>query len=72
MKLDKQHQVKIIKYLDEIIKLKEPYKKGKALAGELSGLWRFRVVDFRIICQIDGQTITILVLDIGHRKDIYK
>ena len=46
--------------------------KGKALTGKLSGLWRYRVSDYRIICKVEGKTITILVLDIGHRKEIYK
>lgn len=71
-KLDKQHQIKIVQYLDSVRKLEEPHRKGKALTGKLVGLWRFRVADFRIICQIDGKTITILVLDIGDRKEVYK
>ena len=69
--LDHQHKLKIVRYLDELIKLKDPHTKGKALTGQLSGLWRFRVTDYRIICQIDGEIITVLVLDIGHRRDIY-
>lgn len=71
-KIDNQHKIKISKYLDGIIKLKEPHKKGKALTGQLSGLWRYRVGDFRIICKIDGETITVLVLDVGHRKEVYR
>lgn len=71
-KLDNQHKIKISRYIDGILKLKDPHKKGKALTGNLSGLWRYRVGEFRIICQIDGETITIIVLDIGHRKEVYK
>lgn len=72
VKLDRQDQAKLVKYLDNLRKLNEPYEKAKALTGELVGMWRFRVGDYRIICQIDNKTITILVLEIGHRKDIYK
>jgi mRNA interferase RelE/StbE len=71
-KLDKPKQAKLANYLDNIRQLPEPHKKAKALTGKLTGLWRFRVNDFRIICQIDRKTITILVLDIGDRKEIYK
>ena len=70
-KLDNSNKLKIVQYLDVIKKLKEPHSKGKALTGKLVGLWRYRVGNYRIICEIDGKTITILVLDIGHRKEIY-
>lgn len=72
VKLDKPTQKKIIKYFDEIKKLKDPFKKAKALTGELVGLWRYRIGDYRIICQINNKIITILILDIGHHKEIYK
>lgn len=71
-KLDRQHKEKIIQYLDRIKNMDEPHKKGKALTGKLIGLWRFRVADFRIICKIDAKIITILVLDIGDRKEVYR
>lgn len=48
-----------------------PRHHGKALAGNKSDQWRYRVGDNRIIAHIDD-TITILVLEIGHRRDIYK
>ena len=71
-KLDRQYQKKIIDYLDNICQQEQPEKKAKSLVGELTGLWRFRVQDFRIICKIDNQIITIVLLDIGHHKEIYK
>lgn len=70
-KLDKQNREKLVKYIDVLKKLPKPHKKGKALSGKLVGLWRFRVGDFRVISRIDGKTITIIVLDIGHCKEIY-
>jgi mRNA interferase RelE/StbE len=71
-KLDKPTQKLMGSFLNELTSLDDPMCKGKALTGKLSGLWRYRVADYRIICQINGNTITILVLDIGHRKEIYK
>lgn len=71
-KLDNSVQKLFKKFFDDLVKLDDPKIKGKALTGNLVGLWRYRVGDFRIICKIEGNAITILVLDIGHRKEIYK
>lgn len=70
-KLDKQNRAKLIKYIDLLKDQAEPHKKGKALTGKLTGLWRFRVGDYRIITKIDGKAIIIMILDLGHRKEIY-
>jgi len=71
-KLDQQTQKKILSYLDTKIKnASDPTEFGKPLIGNLSGLWRYRVGDYRIICRIIKNEITILVLDVGHRKNIY-
>lgn len=69
-KVDKNTKVKILKYLQKIIH--NPKSFGKALTGNKIGLWRYRVGDYRIICRIQNKELTVLVLDIGHRKDIYK
>lgn len=49
-----------------------PRLHGKGLSGDLSGLWRYRVGDYRIIADIDDQNITIFTLKIGHRREIYR
>lgn len=49
-----------------------PRLTGKALQGKLSGLWRYRVGDFRLLCRIEDNELIILVIEIGHRKEIYK
>ena len=71
-KLGKQAQKEILAYLDERIAGKEdPRRFGKALHAELAGLWRYRVGDYRILCQIvDGQLL-VLVISVGHRKNVY-
>ena len=45
---------------------------GKALKGNLSGYWRYRVGDYRIICQIQEAELIILVIELGHRKGVYR
>ncbi len=70
-KLDKNIQKKIKKYLDEISKLENPKSRGKGLVGNLSGFWRYRVGDYRIICKIEDDKLIITVVEVGHRKDIY-
>ncbi len=49
-----------------------PRDLGAALSGRLAGHWRYRVGDYRIICKIEDETITILVIEIGHRREIYR
>jgi len=71
-KLDKSTQEKVINYLKKrIAKSENPRKHGKPLKGKLSGIWRYRLGDYRILCQIREQEALILVLRIGHRKNIY-
>jgi len=70
-KLDKQIARQIIEYMDEITELENPCSKGKVLKGPLGGLWRYRVNDWRIICEIQHEQVVVLVLRIGHRRNIY-
>lgn len=48
-----------------------PRIHGKALTGDHAGRWRYRVGDYRIMAEISDDTITIYVVNIGHRKNIY-
>lgn len=70
-KLDKPIQKRIVKYLDEVSKLDSPRTRGKALVGDLIGLWRYRVGDYRILCKIKDSELVIFVVDVGHRKEVY-
>lgn len=71
-KLDRQIQIKIKNYLDEIANLENPRSHGKDLVGNLSHLWRYRVADYSLICDIQDEKILVTILRIGHRKEIYK
>jgi mRNA interferase RelE/StbE len=56
---------------NKITNLKNPRDFGKSLQGDLSDLWRYRVGDYRIICEIKDEELIILVVAIGHRSKIY-
>ena len=49
-----------------------PRIHGKGLTGNLSGVWRYRVGDYRILCEIREQELVVLALEIGHRREVYK
>lgn len=49
----------------------DPRLHGKGLTANRSGEWRYRVGDYRLLAKIDDGKITILVLSVGHRRDIY-
>lgn len=70
-KIDITNQKKIKQFILEIQELNDPRSKGKALKGKLSNYWRYRVGDYRLICDINDSEIIITVVRIGHRKDIY-
>lgn len=72
-RIDRSWQRHILDYLeDNIAPLEDPRSRGKALSGELAGYWRFRIGDYRAICEITDSTVTILVLQIGHRSRVYR
>lgn len=71
-KLDRQAQKEIIQYLKSRIATEEsPRRFGKTLLGDEAGLWRYRVNDYRIICQIEDNALVVLVLKASHRKEVY-
>jgi mRNA interferase RelE/StbE len=73
-KLDSQHRKRILKFLQErIAKLNDPRSLGKALHGSRLGeFWKYRVDDYRLICKLEDERLLVLVLRVGHRKEIYR
>lgn len=49
-----------------------PRQHGKSLTANRSGQWRYRVGDYRLIAEIQDKEIVILILNVGHRRDIYE
>ena len=70
-KLDNSVKSKILDYMDEVAMLKNPRSRGKMLVGNLSGFWRYRVGDYRLICRIQDAELVIVVVEIGHRREVY-
>jgi mRNA interferase RelE/StbE len=72
--LDSQVRRRILKFLYErLAKIENPRAIGHALTGsKLGNLWRYRVGDHRILCDIQDKKIVVPVLQIGHRREVYR
>lgn len=71
-KLDRQVQCDIVRYLRERLATDEdPRRYGAPLRRELAGRWKYRVGDYRLICEIQDRKILVLVLMVGHRSTVY-
>ena len=72
-KLDRPVQKRILDWLsDRIEDCKNPRHFGEPLKGDHAGLWRYRVGNYRVLCNIQDREIIVLVLTIGYRKEIYR
>ena len=73
-KLDKQAAQRILDFMDNRIAAgRNPRDTGKALTGNtLGSYWRYRVGDFRIICDIQDERLRILIIQIGNRREVYR
>jgi mRNA interferase RelE/StbE len=72
-KLDKLDARRILDFMDGRVGTSDdPRGMGKALKGTLGDLWRYRVGDFRVICDIQDSVLTVLVLQVGNRREVYR
>lgn len=71
-KLDKATAKRIMAKLREIAALDDPRSAGKALKGNLAGMWRYRAGDYRILCYIEDGEMLVLVVDVAHRREVYR
>ena len=72
-KLDRQVRRRIADFIDTRLNgTEDPRLVGKSLHGTLSEFWGYRVGDYRLICELKDNIVTILIVDIGHRSDIYR
>lgn len=72
VKLDKSIQQRIFKYLKKIEEREDPRTLGEQLQENLSAYWKFRVGDYRLVAEIKDDILIVLMLAVGHRRDIYK
>ena len=72
-RLDRDTARRIINYMDErVAVLDAPRSVGQALTGPLGGLWRYRVGDCRVICDIQDDALRVLVVRVGRRDRVYR
>ena len=71
-RLDRSVQRRIQTYLNENVLAGDPRGFGRALRGDLSGLWRYRVGDFRLIAKLEDAILTVVIIKAGHHSVIYE
>lgn len=72
-KLDQYTKRMIKAWIEKnLVDCENPRQHGKGLVANRSGQWRYRIGDYRLICEIEDYKLVILALSVGHRSDIYK
>jgi mRNA interferase RelE/StbE len=72
-KLGPDAEARVLRYLRERISGSEdPRRLGHALTGDRKGLWRYRVGDYRIVAAIEDDRFIVLVVAVGHRREVYR
>lgn len=71
--MDRGSAQRIVAWMrDRVSNCENPRLWGEALVGEFSGLWKYRIGTFRLVCEIQDDKLVVLVVELGHRKEIYK
>src|SRR5688572_7495562 len=72
-KLGMEAEGRVLRYLRErIASSKDPRRFGHALTGDRKGLWRYRVGDYRIVAAIEDYRFVVLIVAVGHRREVYR
>ena len=73
-KLDRQHAKRILRFISErLANLEDPRTIGEALVGQRFGdFWRYRVGDYRLLCKIQDEQLALVVIKVGHRREVYR
>ena len=72
-KLDRYTQRMMKSWIDKnLTETENPRQFGKGLTANRSGQWRYRIGDYRLICQIEDEKLIILALSVGHRREVYR
>ncbi len=71
-KLDKYTRQMIYAWIGKnLVGCENPRQHGRGLTANRSGQWRYRIGDYRLICQINDNELVILALSVGHRRSVY-
>lgn len=72
-KLDRQQAKRILDYMDHRVAVADdPRQLGTSMVGDRAGKWRYRVGDYRVICQLIDDRLVVLVVHVGHRREVYR
>lgn len=72
-KLDSEVQRRILSFLRKRVATEaDPRRLGQPLTGPKTGLWRYRVGSYRLICRIEDARVVVLLLTVGHRREVYR
>ena len=71
-KIDKNSARRIMDYMDGRVASTDPRRVGKALTGPLGDLWRYRVGDYRVVCDIQDESVRVLVVRVAKRDKAYR
>ncbi len=72
-KLDKQIAKLIFAWIRKhLVDTTDPRKQGKSLVGDKKSIWRYRIGDYRLLCNIYDDKLIILVIEVGHRREVYQ
>ncbi len=71
--LDKPIQKRIADFIENrLIKSDDPRSLAIAMSGDFAGMWQFRVGDYRIVCEIKADVLLVVVIHLGHRREVYR
>ncbi|MEM9480625.1 MAG: type II toxin-antitoxin system RelE/ParE family toxin [Verrucomicrobiota bacterium] len=71
-KLGHDASLRIVRFLKKRVQgAEDPRQFGKRLTGDLGEFWRYRVDDYRLLCQIKDEELIVLVVRVGHRREVY-
>ena len=68
---DKPVARRVVSYLEDLLTLEDPRQRGKGLTADLTGYWRYRIGDYRVVVKIEADRLVIIALDVAHRSRIY-
>lgn len=72
-KMDQYTRTMLVSWIEKNLDgCENPYFQGKALKGKYSSLWIYRIGNYRVISRIENNEMIILVIEIGHRKEVYR
>jgi mRNA interferase RelE/StbE len=71
-KLDQQQGKRIVAAMRAIAERANPRDRGIAMTGDWAGHWRYRIGDYRVIARIEDGRMVILVVSLGHRREVYR